>query len=42
MAHWTPLSWLAAALRFALAALAWLVQQPLRAFSGSVTWGAAA
>jgi uncharacterized PurR-regulated membrane protein YhhQ (DUF165 family) len=42
MAHWTPLSWLAAAFKTLLTALAWLVQQPLRAFSGSVTWGAAA
>jgi hypothetical protein len=41
-ALWNPLAWLAAAAKVVLAALAWLVQQPLQALSGSVTWGAAA
>lgn len=40
MAQWTPFSWLAAALRAVLAAVAWLATQPLRALSGSITWGA--
>jgi hypothetical protein len=42
MAVWTPLSSLATFFKFWLAALAWLVQQPLRALSGTVTWSSAA
>lgn len=38
MATWTPFSSLTTFLKVCLAAGAWLLQQPLRALSGSITW----